>query len=100
MQEIIDALKKAQKEQDDKKKPCSRAVRRAAQAPPLIDMLAELKMIRALQMRVNSRTERYSKLDRRRAGREGRPVEALQRLAEQQERIHRVTRDLELGKNQ
>ena len=27
-------------------------------------------------------------------------VEALRRLAERQERIHRVTRDLQMGKNQ
>ena len=29
---------------------------------PLVDQLAELKMIRALQMRVNKRTVRYARL--------------------------------------
>jgi hypothetical protein len=62
--------------------------------------LAELKMIRALQMRVNRRTERYSKLIQGEDARQDELLDALRRLAEQEQRIHRVTRDLELGKNQ
>ena len=59
LQEIIDALKKAQEGAGEKAG--SAGARRAA-GSPLIDLLAELKMIRALQLRVNRRTERYSKL--------------------------------------
>ena len=57
-------------------------------------------MIRALQMRVNTRTARYSKLIEGEQADNAELVEALRRLAERQERIHRVTRDLELGRNQ
>ena len=32
------------------------------QDQPLVDAIAELKMIRALQMRVNTRTQRYARL--------------------------------------
>ena len=63
-------------------------------------MLAELRMIRALQMRVNTRTARYSKMVEGEQADNAELVEALRRLAEREERIHRVTRDLQLGKNQ
>ena len=36
--------------------------------PPLVDKLAELKMIRSLQMRINRRTQSYSEDHRGRAG--------------------------------
>ena len=56
-------------------------------------------MIRALQIRVNRRTERYSKLvDGEQASKQD-VQDALRRLSEQEARVHKVTRDLELGKN-
>ena len=72
LEEIIDALKKAQKDAENKKKPPGPSPNGQPQDPPLIEQLAELKMIRALQMRVNRRTERYSKLVDGRAGQQGR----------------------------
>jgi hypothetical protein len=98
LEEVLDALKKAQKDKDDKKK--SQSSSSSQQDPPLIELLAELKMIRALQMRVNRRTQRYSKLIEGEQADKEDLIEALQNLAVQQKRIHRVTRDLELGKNQ
>jgi hypothetical protein len=56
-------------------------------------------MIKALQMRVNSRTVRYSKLIQGEQAENADLIESLKRLAEREERIHRVTRDLEMGKN-
>jgi hypothetical protein len=61
--------------------------------------LAELKMIRALQMRVNRRTERYAKLVDGQQADHADLLDALRRLAERQYRIFRITRDLERGKN-
>ena len=75
LKEMIEALKKAQKDQqsNSKKRPPSQQSGQPEE-PPLVDVLAELKMIRALQMRVNTRTARYSKLiEGRRAGRQRRP---------------------------
>jgi hypothetical protein len=100
LKDMISALKKAQKDQEGKKKKPGESQSGEPQDPPLIDMLAELRMIRALQMRVNTRTARYSKLIEGEQAENPELVEALRRLAERQERIHRVTRDLELGKNQ
>jgi len=101
LKEMIAALKKAQKDQENKsKQPPSDQPPGANQEPPLIDQLAELKMIRTLQLRVNTRTARYSKLIEGEQAESEELIEALRRLAERQERIHRVTRDLQMGKNQ
>ncbi|MBN1589904.1 MAG: hypothetical protein JW888_10350 [Pirellulales bacterium] len=70
------------------------------QDPPLVDQLSELRMIRALQMRVNQRTARYSKLIEGEQAENADLLDALRRLAEYQSRIHQITRDLESGKNQ
>ena len=57
LEEIIDAFKKAKQRAENQKKPPGPS-NGEPQDPPLIEKLAELKMIRALQMRVNRRTER------------------------------------------
>ncbi len=98
LEEMIQSLQKEMKQ---------RAERRGQppppgqpQDPPLVDVLAELKMIRALQMRVNTRTARYSKLlGEREQAEQPELVEALRRLAERQQRIYQITRDLEMGRN-
>ena len=54
-------------------------------------------MLRTLQMRVNRRTDRYSKLIQGEQADQDEMLDALRCLAEQQERIYRVTRDLEAG---
>jgi hypothetical protein len=51
-------------------------------------------------VRVNRRTDRYSKLLEGGQADKGEMLDALQRLAERQAQIHRVTRDLAVGKNQ
>ena len=93
-------MKKAQK--DHEKRSRWRASCRPGQPqdPPLVDMLAELKMIRALQMRVNARTNRYAKMIEGEQADGMELVDSLRRLAEHERRIHRVTHDLQMGKNQ
>ncbi len=83
LKEMIEALKKAIKEQSDKQKP-QKGKPGQPQEPPLVDQLAELRMIRALQMRVNTRTARYSKLIDGEVGRQrraGRCAAAARRAA-------------------
>jgi hypothetical protein len=98
LEEMIAALKKAQKEMEDKQQ-------QAAQGqvvegdPPLVDVLAELKMIRALQMRVNKRTQRYAEMTKNEQADQPELLEALRQLAEREERIHKVTRDIVVGRN-
>jgi hypothetical protein len=101
LEEMVQALQKAQKDMEKKKQQQPSTPRSGEpENPPLVDVLAELKMIRALQVRVNSRTERYSKLVEGEQARNPDLIEALRRLAERQGRIYKVTRDLSQGKNQ
>lgn len=67
---------------------------------PLVDQLAELRMIRALQNRVNGRTKFYDALIEGERALETDLRQALDRLAERQERIFEATRDLYQGANQ
>jgi hypothetical protein len=70
---------------------------------PLVDKIAELKMIRALQMRVNLRTQRYHKLlkdpELEQADKPD-VIDALQRLSQREERIHETTRNIVVGKTE
>jgi hypothetical protein len=100
LKEMVEALKKAQKDLDNKKQSGAVPMTGRPEDPPLVDLLAELKMIRALQMRVNTRTARYAKLIAGEQADNVEIVEALGRLGQRQERIHRITHDLQIGKNQ
>ena len=62
LENVIEALKKAQKDAKDKKPPPGPSQTGQPQDPPLIEMLSELKMIRFMQERINGRTDRYSKM--------------------------------------
>jgi hypothetical protein len=101
LEEMIAAFQKARKENEEKQQQ-QQQQGGEQQDPPLVDAIAELKMIRALQMRVNKRTVNYSKLV---DGEEGQAekaelIEALEKLSQREERIYRTTRDIVLGKNQ
>ena len=70
-----------------------------------MDALAELRLIKALQLRVNKRTNRYAQLlgdidDPVGQAEDQELVEALEKLSEREQRIFRTTRDIVLGKNQ
>lgn len=99
LEEMIQSLKKARKE-PNKKATKPGAQNGQEQDSPLVDKLAELKMIRALQMRINTRTERYSKLIEDEQADNAELVDALKRLAERQQRVYRVTHDLATGKTE
>ncbi len=66
----------------------------------LVDQLAELRMIRALQQRVNRRTQRYNEMIAGRQAHESEMLQALDKLALRQERIYEATHDLHTKKNQ
>jgi len=103
LEELITALQKAQQDQQqrrqqDQQQPSSE------QDQPLVDGLAELKMIRALQMRVNSRTRRYARLlsdieDPIGQVTDEELVDALEQLSQRERKVLEITRDLILEKN-
>jgi len=99
LKEMIAALKKAQQDMKDRKDQPPPPP--GGQPPPskLIDTLAELKMIRSLQVQINSRTKAYA------AQYPGEQADAadickeLQGLANRQEKVYKVTKDIATGKN-
>jgi hypothetical protein len=100
LEEMIAALDKAIKDLEKKKTPPGQQPPAGQQGdPPLVDKIAELKMIRALQMRINRRTLRYDQLM------QDEPTEApklrddLLELAERQQRVYQATHDLAQGVN-
>ncbi|MFN9367759.1 MAG: hypothetical protein ACK6CT_03180 [Planctomycetia bacterium] len=72
------------------------------QEQPLVDKLAELKMIRSLQGKVNARTKKYAQLLADGAERAEEPelVEAIRRLAERQRSIERAAQDIVSGRTE
>jgi hypothetical protein len=98
LKEMIEALKKAQQDLQNKR-----------QQPPgggggqsnqnLIDILAELKMIRAMQLRVNNRTATYGQQYTGEQAGAPEILKELSDLAERQRKIFDVTNTIARGKN-
>ncbi len=99
LEEILAALQQAIKDLREQ-----RAKQQQSGGPPgeqpLVDQLAELRMIRALQMRINRRTQRYGKMIDGQQALEKDLLEALDQLALRQERVFEATHDLDTGRNQ
>ena len=100
LEEIIGAIEKSQQDQAQRKKAEAANQSQAGNTdPPLVDMLAELKMIRSLQWRVNRRTARYQEVVL--TGRSSRAdlLPELKKLADRQRRIEKIARDIVLENN-
>jgi len=104
LEELIEALQKAQKDLEEQQQQQQQQQQQGEQEQPLVDAIAELKMIKSLQERVNKRTVRYSRLledDQDPVGQAESAdlVDALRQLSERQQEVFRITRDIVLGKN-
>jgi hypothetical protein len=100
LEETIAALRQAMKDLEKNRTPPGQQPMAGQMAePPLVDKLAELKMIRSLQMRINRRTQRYGEMIA--GGQADTPElrDALERLAERQQRVYQATNDLSHGRN-
>lgn len=97
LKEMIEAFKKQQQEQRDKKE----TQQNNGTPPPqeLIDKLAELRMIKAMQMRVNTRTVQWSKRYEGEEARDPVIIIELNDLAKRQLRIWNVTDNIAKGRN-
>lgn len=102
LEEMLAALEKAQRDQQDEKQNSSGGRPAEPGEQPLVDKLAELKMIRSLQMRVNTRTGRFAQVlaDGAEQADEPELVKALERLAERQRSIQQATRDIVTGRTE
>ena len=97
LKEMVAALKKAR--EGSSHQPPTDATTSPPKDPALIETLAELKMIRSMQKRVNSRTETYGE---RYVGEQTSQPEIrqeLQDLSDRQKRIFRVNNDMYRGMN-
>lgn len=101
LEEMIAALQKAQRDLEEKKRQQQQGQPQqpGQQEQPLVQALAELKLIRTMESRIKSTTERYSGLleSGESAGDDVLPL--LQNLSERQNRLYRITRDLVLKRN-
>src|SRR5581483_3596322 len=97
LKDVVAALKKQQQELKDKK---DSPPPPAGQPPPqaLINMLAELKMLRSLQVRVNQRTISYGKEHPGEQVDDTTVQGDLRKLAERQVKIEKATKDIATGK--
>ncbi len=99
LRDMIAALKKAQQDMKDKQNQPPPPP--GGQPPPqkLIDMLADLKMIRTLQEQINKRTKAYAAEYPGEQAADAGIQKELHGLAGRQDKVHRVTKDLATGKN-
>jgi hypothetical protein len=104
LEELLAALEKAQR---DRKEQEQQAKSFGGSPPqpgdqPLVDALAELKMIRSLQLRVNGRTQRFAALlgDGVEQADEPELRQALERLAARQRLIEKAAHDIVAGRTE
>ncbi len=101
LEEVIEALQKELDAADAEIKPMPPTPSEGEPPDPqLVDKLAELKMLRSLQLRVNRRTRRLGRHIDGDQATEGEIVDQLKQLAGRQARIQRAAYDLATGRNQ
>lgn len=99
LEELIEALQKEMEKSDEDKKKQQQQPQNQEDSPPLVDQLAELKMLRSLQLRVNRRTKQLSRTFEGEQATDAEVVQQLQQLSHRQARIQQATSDLVKGKN-
>jgi hypothetical protein len=100
LEELIEALQKEMEKSDEEKKQQQQQQQQQQEdSQPLVDKLAELKMLRSLQQRVNRRTKQLSRSVEGEQATEADVVQQLQQLSNRQARIQQATSDLAKGKN-
>ncbi len=104
LEEMVQALQQAQRdleEQRQQQQQDQQPMQQGDGEQPLVDALAELKLLRTMQTRVKNTTERYDTMLREPTGDSPGEIAALIRnLAERQNRLYSITRDLVLRRNQ
>jgi len=102
LEEMLESLKQVQKKRDEKKKQSDQQQQQQSsnqEDEPLVDSIAELKLLKTLQLRINRRTQSLAKQTNNQedvVGQIGDPglLGELEDLAGRQKKIHEVTRDI------
>jgi hypothetical protein len=95
LEEALAALQQAIKDLKNQKNRPQPPAQGSPGEQPLVDQLAELRMIRALQAQVNRRTQRYGSLIEGEQAESTELLEALREEALRQQRVFQATRELE-----
>ncbi|MGC6550584.1 MAG: hypothetical protein ACON5D_14595 [Rubripirellula sp.] len=103
LEEMITSLQKAQRDleqQRQQEQPPGSPPPSGQGEQPLVEAIAELKLIRTMQVRIQGTTNRYADLmnEGNRSIEEVLPL--LRDLAERQDRLDQITRDIALERNQ
>ena len=104
LEELLAAVEKSQRDADNERQQQQPGGGRPADPgeQPLVDQLAELKMLRSLQVRINTRTDRFAQLLGASTDQAEEPAlrEALRRLADRQQDIAKAARDIVTGRTE
>jgi len=98
LKDMLEALKKAQKEAGEQKPSQGKPGKPPNQK--LIDMLAELKLIRSLQTQVNSRTKMHGEKDKTEQARDPLIQKELRQLSLRQIKLQDMIDKLDKGENE
>jgi hypothetical protein len=100
LEETIAALEKAAKDLEKRRAPPGQGAPAGEPGePPLVNKLQELKMIRSLQVRINTRTVRYGEMIGGDQAETPELLAALEELATRQQRVYQATYDLSQSRN-
>lgn len=102
LEEMIAALQKAQRDLEKQKQEQQQQQQQQQQQSgeqPLVEQLAELRLIRTMETRIMSTTERYAKILAE-AGDTTDVLPLVKDLAERQTNLYRITRDIVQKRNQ
>ena len=101
LREIIEALQKELEKAKDKKQQEQQQQQQQQEGQKeLVNKLAELKMLRSLQYRVNRRTKQLGRMVDGEQALEADILNQLKQLSDRQSKVQRATYDLSTGKNQ
>ncbi|MCA8989597.1 MAG: hypothetical protein KDA78_18260, partial [Planctomycetaceae bacterium] len=100
LEEMVEALRKELEKIEQQQQQQQNQQQNQEQDQALVDLIAELKLLRSLQYRVNRRTKQYGRQIDGEQATDPELQKLLQELSVRQARIHRATYDLSIGKNQ
>lgn len=102
LEEMIGALQQAQRDLEKKKQEAQEGGQQGGGEqgePPLVEQIAELKLIRTMETRIKSTTERYAEMIGQEPTGATDVISLIQDLSQRQNNLYRVTRDLVLKRN-
>ncbi len=100
LEELLEAIKRELKDMEDKEQQSQDGESPAGEMmEALVDQLAELKMIRSMQMRINKTTQRCQKLITGAAAEDPEVINVLNELSVREERLRQILHDISIGKN-